>query len=81
MLDVGYILPVMTITASEMGRRGMRSRLAKMSPEERRDLARKAAQARWARTSPEERSAFGKKIRGAAKSRLTRKAKAKRKAR
>ena len=39
------------------------SRMAKLTPEERRELSRKGAKARWAKMSPEERSAFAKHIR------------------
>lgn len=53
---VGCILGHMAITASEMGKRGMRSRLSKMTPEQRKAMASHAAKARWGRISKEQRS-------------------------
>lgn len=69
MLDAALILPGMTITASEMGKRGMRSRLKKMTPEDRKALASKAGKARWEGVSKEDRIAFAKKIRKGKKKR------------
>lgn len=67
MLDAAYTIPGMTITASEMGRRGMRSRLKKMTAEDRKALASKAGKGRWKGVSDEDKKAFMQKIRAARK--------------
>jgi hypothetical protein len=63
----------MIMTVAELVKKAGRARMAKLSPEEKRELSRKGARARWAKLSPEERSAFAKKIRHAGKMRAAKK--------
>jgi hypothetical protein len=67
MLHAALIIPGMTITASEMGRRGMRSRLKTMSPEDRKALASKGGKARWEGMSEEEQQKFIQNLQAARK--------------
>jgi hypothetical protein len=77
MLDAALIIPGMTITASEMGRRGMRSRLKKMSADDRKALASKAGKARWDGMSEEEQKEFIQKLQAARKKKRAKKRKGK----
>ena len=53
------------MTASEMGKKGIRIRLAKMTASERREQASRAGKARWKQATAEERKAYMRKIRKA----------------